>query len=270
MKKLKYLFLIYLFLASLFLALPVFAADVKTHSTLPTGLVSYWELEEESGTRIDSTATGNDLTDNNTVLFGTGKQGNAADFELANSEYLSITDGSQTGLDLSGDLSFAFWFNFESIPAFGIQEFISKWDSGQRAYQFYYSDSPGLIKFLLNSTTPTEDQYTFSWEPSTATWYYLILTWDASASEAKFYVNNTQQGGTQTGTETNIRNTTSAFNLGHRSSGSGYVDGLMDEMGIWSKVLTTDEISDLYNSGAGIPYEEVEVVVNSQIMFVGI
>ena len=44
-----------------------------------TGLVSYWALDETSGTRYDSHGS-NDLTDNNTVGYTTGVQGNAADF----------------------------------------------------------------------------------------------------------------------------------------------------------------------------------------------
>jgi len=32
-------------------------------------------------------------------------------------------------------------------------------------------------------------------------------------------------------------------------------DGLLDEVGIWDKALTSTEVSDLYNSGNGLPYE---------------
>ena len=41
------------------------AGDVSNDPTLPTGLISYWELEEASGTRVDSKGP-NDLADNNT------------------------------------------------------------------------------------------------------------------------------------------------------------------------------------------------------------
>ena len=32
------------------------------------------------------------------------------------------------------------------------------------------------------------------------------------------------------------------------------IDGIMDEVGIWSRTLTSTEISDLYNSGDGLAY----------------
>ena len=52
-----------------------------TGSSLTTNLISYWKLDETSGTRVDSVGN-NDLTDNNTVLYGAGKQGNGADLEI--------------------------------------------------------------------------------------------------------------------------------------------------------------------------------------------
>jgi hypothetical protein len=85
-------------------------SDVLNHSTLATGLVSYWELEEVSGTRVDSHGS-NDLTDNNTVGSGTGIQGNCANLEKSNTEDLSISDASQSGLNITQDLSFSGWFN---------------------------------------------------------------------------------------------------------------------------------------------------------------
>ena len=57
-------------------------------STLSTGLLAFWKMAETSGTRYDETANNEDLTDNNTVSYATGKVGNAADFEASNNEYL--------------------------------------------------------------------------------------------------------------------------------------------------------------------------------------
>ena len=76
------------------------AFTVDTTCTLPTNLIAYWKLDEASGTRNDSKGA-NHLTDNNTVTQAVGKVGNAAQFTLANSEYLSIADNA----DLSaGDI----------------------------------------------------------------------------------------------------------------------------------------------------------------------
>ena len=60
-------------------------------STLLTNLTAWWNFDEESGIRYDSYNT-HDLTDNGTVLYAAGKQGNAADFESSVAgEYLGRT-----------------------------------------------------------------------------------------------------------------------------------------------------------------------------------
>ena len=56
-------------------------------SSLLTGLSDYWKLNEVSGTRADSTANAQTLTDNNTVTSNPGHVSTpAAQFTAANSE----------------------------------------------------------------------------------------------------------------------------------------------------------------------------------------
>jgi hypothetical protein len=98
---------------------------------LTDDLQGWWNFEETSGTRYDETANNNDLTDNNTVGYGTGKIGNAADFENTssgdNDETLSIVRASQTGLVITGDLSISVWVKPESFPT--ISPFVCNWGS---------------------------------------------------------------------------------------------------------------------------------------------
>lgn len=85
--------------------------------TLLDGLVSYWKLEEANGARVDSVvASGNDLTDNNTVTQAVGVLGNAAQFTAANSESLSHADNASLG---TGDIDFtvASWVYFDSLTS---------------------------------------------------------------------------------------------------------------------------------------------------------
>lgn len=45
-----------------------------------------------------------------------------------------------------------------------------------------------------------------------------------------------------------------SFVVGASDVLNGYLDGQLDEMGIWSRTLSGTEITTLYNSGAGIQY----------------
>jgi len=53
---------------------------------------------------------------------------------------------------------------------------------------------------------------------------------------------------------TGCQDGTNNFLIGAIHGGGDYMDGLVDEVGIWNKVLTSGEITDLYNSGSGLAY----------------
>jgi hypothetical protein len=83
------------------------------------------------------------------------------------------------------------------------------------------------------------------------------MRYDASAGSVEYYVNGSIQGTTQTGHVTNLKNSTGVFMLGRPdfNFAGQYFDGMMDEVGLWNKYISTTEITDLYNSGTGIPYD---------------
>jgi hypothetical protein len=92
-------------------------AEIKNLATgLPlqrSGIVSYWPLDETSGTRADSLGT-NHLSNNNGVGSAPGVVGNAGDFERDNSSFLSIANAAQSGLDIPGALTVLGWVKPES------------------------------------------------------------------------------------------------------------------------------------------------------------
>jgi len=221
---------------------------------LTDNLVSYYKLDESSGNAADSVGS-NTLT-NTSVTYAASKINNGAVFN-ATTDNLAIADASQTGLDLSGDSSFSFWVNFTAVPASGaamwlFQKFGASGNYGYRAYQFNNGGTQGLwFECSANGTTNTSA--TVNWTPSTDTWYYLTFVYTASAGSCKFYVNGSQQGATQTGLATSIYNNASPFCLGSQN-GAQALNGSMDEAGIWSRALSSTEVTSLYNSGNGMAY----------------
>lgn len=227
--------------------------DVLDHASLTTSLVSFWELEEASGTRVDAHGA-NDLADNNTVTSATGKVGDAADFEDANSEYLSITDAAQTGLDITGDFSFNFWVNFESDPDTNDACPIGKYGgAGTRSYLLQYIGGGWRVVISTNGTAEGVTT-TVAHAVSTATWYNIGATYDVSAGTLEIFVNGSSIG-TGTGGPTSIADVAGAFNLGRNAAGGNYFDGLLDQVGVWTKLLSSTEMTDLYNGGAGLEYD---------------
>jgi len=221
---------------------------------LTDNIVSYWKLDESSGNAADSVAS-NTLTNNNTATFVAGKINNGTDLESDSFQYFSIADASQTGLDLSGDLSFSMWIKAESLSASTERPLISKrvGADNQRSYHFKLGSSGsgiGLLWYTDGSTIG--GNLSVAWTPSTATWYHVAVT--KSSTTAKFYIDGAQQGTDQTGSNATIFNGTAPFELGAFVDSPEYWDGIIDEVGVWSRALTDAEIISLYNSGAGLSY----------------
>lgn len=231
---------------------------------LVDNLVSYWAMDESSDgsgavTRVDSHAS-NDLTDTNTTASGTGIISNGADFETSNNEVLSISDASQTGLDLTGDLSISMWVSFESLLSSSTDRFvIGKWGSaGNRGYALALYNNAGTyqMEWLIsnNGTTISAGTPNLPAAPTTNQLYHWVLVYDASAGTTDYWVDNSSLTQT-TGMHNSINNNAIDFQIGGMAAvASPRHDGIIDEVGIWNRTLTTDEVAELYNSGAGLAY----------------
>lgn len=216
---------------------------------LKTNLISWWTLDETSGTRNDSHGS-NHLTDYNTVTYTTGKKSNAASFASANSEYLSITDASQTGLDISTTGTWSYWIYFVSDTDAVV---IDKTAAGSSSYWIQHQIGTGTTQRFSNSAETGLD---ITATMNTGTWYHCVWTYNAGTVE--FFLNGTSQGTASGGTS--LTNSTAPFTLGRVNKYTGnYLNGYMDEVGVWSRVLTGAEITELYNSGNGMTYSELDV-----------
>ena len=73
---------------------------------------------------------------------------------------------------------------------------------------------------------------------------------------ATAYVNGIIEGSGVTGV---LNNANTQWVLGTAfNNNSDFINGQMDEFGVWNKSLNQSEISDLYNSGAGKTYSSIQ------------
>lgn len=208
-------------------------------------IVSRWLLDDASGqTRVDSVGS-NDLEDNNTVTTGTGPFGDTcADFESGNTEYLSISDASQTGLGLSTDYTISMWINVETNP--GLYVLIGK--GTVDVYRIFYRSTTKIQADYFDASV-NETQLQEIVDLGTATWVHVSFAFDISVPSATMYVNGDVQGSTMSNTAaTSIVSNNSEFNLGGYDGGSFPFDGMMQDAIVWSTKLTDSEASDLYDA----------------------
>lgn len=232
------------------------ATDVKNDASLSTGLVSYWELEEASGTRVDSHGV-NDLTAVGSPSNVSAVQGNGIDLVAASTQYLKITDAAQVGLGGTGSFSIAGWCYPDDLAA---NIFMCQYGASPQysfIIQFLNAGTGHLAVYhSANGTSFTIKAVNFGSPMTTGSWQHFAVVYDASAGTYKAY-RNASAGATVTSYPTSRYNSNADFEIGWRSLGAAgeKFDGGLDEFGFWDKALTSTEVTDLYNSGTGIPYD---------------
>ena len=220
-------------------------------ASLNDGLVSFWPLNENTtGTRTDY-VDGNDLTSVNTVpssIVAPIVYSRSALFTAANSEELTITDASQTGLNPSGSFTASCWVRGDTFASSTSTGFLMKYltTGNQRGYALYQNTSPApnRLSFAVSSDGTFANATTVYEEFALVvnTWYHLAVVYDDGASTIELFRDGSSvASGSHSG---GIHASTDDFRLGNATFGA-YFDGRMEAVGFWSRALDSSEITQL-------------------------
>jgi surface protein len=215
-----------------------------------TNLVNDWSMDETSGTRADSHGSA-DLTDNNTVTSATGVISNAASFNPANSEYLSSSTQPVTGTVARATEC---WFKTSYSGTDG--QCITDYGAGSTGARWRIGiDNGGLVALRVFGATKIWDS---SWNDGN--WHHLVMQVAASSDcdDVEVYVDGTLDTSASGASATvSIDTGTGSQRIGLRSNATNGFNGQIDEFRNWNRVLTSAEITWLYNSGSGRAYSDV-------------
>ncbi|TXH04685.1 MAG: LamG domain-containing protein [Candidatus Moraniibacteriota bacterium] len=217
---------------------------------LDSGLALYWPLDDGSGGSVtDASTNGNTGTIVNDPTWTTGQVAGALDFK--GGSYVTVADPATGVLDFADSTNFTLsgWFNRD---IFTTDDTLIAKSNGQTAsdtgYNVYIDDSTDKVTFVANDGT---DQYKIeSASTFTATgWHHFSLVWnDASSSETKLYINGALEAATTTGTFANVNSLANSvdFRINSESDTANYFSGKLDEMRVYSRSLSADEVGQLY------------------------
>lgn len=217
--------------------------EIDTDGTLTTGLDSYFKLEDAT----DYYGTLGTLTNNGTVTFSAGKVYNGGNFN-GTSQYLQSSTLPSTK---TSSFSVAGWVKVNSTSEHGI--FLSNGKNASAGWAVGVgSGSVASAGNNLCAVSFGGSNIDFGAAIGSG-WHHIVLTVDSS-QVWRGYIDGvlcpntaTQTPGTPSG----------HFTLGADDDGSGvpdswaYFPGMLDEWGIWDKVLSPQEITNLYNGGSG-------------------
>lgn len=210
-----------------------------------TSLVSYWKLEEASGTRSDSYGT-NHLTPTNTPGNAAGKLGNAVALVGASSQVLVCANNAtlQSG---NIDHTVHAWVYPGSVT--GAQCIVAKTNEdtpNAAGYEWMLYLNGDKVSFLLANGAGSIQVLTSDAAVSLNTWYYVEGYYD-DAGTLGVVVNATVKTAART---TTPATTTGSLRIGGIPS-TYYLTGRVDEVAFWKRLLTTDERAAIYNGGSG-------------------
>jgi hypothetical protein len=85
------------------------------------------------------------------------------------------------------------------------------------------------------------------------TWHLCIFVATRAGNGVLTIDNNTEQSSSIAAATGSVNNT-HGFAIGGQYDGTILLDGSMDEVGLWNRVLTGAELTALWNSGNGVTY----------------
>ena len=242
-----------------------FGSGTETEDgNLGTNLLLHYKMNDDLATTnvIDSLGDNNGTSIRNTNLMTTSKIGKALNFN-GTSDFVLTPPITLVGA--TTPLSYALWvyFNaangydrpFNSIsPTYGNHMFIIGNDAAAANKLYAYTENNGITAggqaFALATT-------------NTGQWYHVVGVQDPDNTEVRLYINGTYQS-----TTTNIAdgaNVNAGFALGGSYNGGApgtFINGHLDDVRIYSRVLTENEITSLYNSGSGTESEDGSLGTN--------
>ena len=206
-------------------------------STLVTGLVGYWRLDEASGTTAaDATGNGYTLTASSVAPWVSGKINGGGSFN--GTTYLSGSWGQVTG---ASPRTLAAWVMTTTanqahgaVLSYGVNATGSAMAMGVNGSGFEMG-SQGIAGPQASGAY------------ADGNWHLLVGTNDGSTTKLYF-------DGSLVTTASQTFNTSSGkIYIASNPSGAPYnFAGSVDEAGVWNRALTAAEVTSLYNSGNGL------------------
>lgn len=216
-------------------------------------------------TFADSSGRGNSGTGVNNPSFANGLMGGAVTVDSNGverpnnvSEYVTLGTPADLNFGASTDFSFSIWTKFSSWS--GDPALISNknWDSGSNTGHVLSTASDGHFQWNYREVAPeTRKDYDGpAGTLSNGQWHHVAVSFDRGGNALAYLdgllVNTTSLGpGGQTidsGLPTNIgQDGTGEYTDG--GSGVKWTDALIDDVGVWRRVITGDEVAAIYDAG---------------------
>lgn len=235
----------------------IISVGVASAVDLERGLVAYYSFDDCSAK--DLSGNGNDG-----IIYGAkcvdGKFGKALRFDGVD-DYVELPDASFK----SNAFTIVAWVKFSSIAANGVV--VGKYYNG-----FLWWDAIAncmRVEFRNSADTAWRgipQDGGVCWKPAVNTWYHLAASFGGAGTTVKLYVNGQLVSETDV-IEQNPLITTEMLAVGRwGKSSKRYFNGIIDEVRIYNRALSEEEIRALYERGvAPRPKLAIEMDIDTSL-----
>ncbi len=256
------------------------------------GLVASYSMDNQGGTVVHDGYGDHDgqLLNSGEFNWTSGVQGDALRFD----GYDDLVDcGSNNEVtNLSGDFSVSLWMKVDAISLTKTMHILGQRNSNQHIWSLQlWGAQDGHLTGFVNSSgnwALTETNVT----PEPGRWYHVVMNYaDRGDRKVRIYVDGTEAGTLQQSTASGSKqvSTSIPLTMGDRVGGDRTFAGLLDNVAVYNKVLSSNEIHELgrqdayvahwpfdtdatdsqgvnhgtFKNGAGIVVETGEVVIGA-------
>jgi len=215
------------------------AGQTDSPGLLPKDYLGYWPLDATSGTVVaDATGNGNNGTATSPTWLATGKVNGCLSFN-------GVTSKVQVTNPLTNDFSIAFWVKTAQTTASG------QWHNGTGLVD---GDAAGTAndfgtalvggKFAFGVGNPDTTILSTNKSINDAAWHHCVATRQQTTGAMAVYVDGVLQG-TGVGNK-NPLTASSHLLFGAIESGGGWFNGSLDDIKIYGRALSSNEVAALY------------------------
>jgi trimeric autotransporter adhesin len=221
-------------------------------------LINYWKIDEGTGSTTRDIVNTRDDTITNATWSSSGRINNCLNFDGV-SDYVTLPNTTGSAAYSANCISINIWFK---TSATGYYQYLLAVCGQYVAVRIGTSSNNGILGFTVSGSgsqmvsTGTANQY------ADGNWHMFTGTYDGTT--VRTYIDSVYKN---SGTYT-MGNTTDYCYISYNNTTQSF-RGLLDEVGIWSRCLSQEEITSLYNSGSGLQYPFTAISNPNNSIFTG-
>ena len=233
-----------------------------TSASIGKSLVAHWTFDEGKGSTIKDSASGIEGKIEGKVSWIEGKHGTALNFDKNGSGIVKVADDPK--LNFGDDFSVVFWAKTTQVRAknadwwmggwiinkdLGGQEDVNDWDiANVNGHLVFVTGNPENDKDdLLVSTDPIDD----------GKWHHYALSRVKTSGLNTLYVDGVKNISEEKGPGFHVSNQTAMTIGGHPNGAAHAFAGALDDMAIFTRVITEDEINTIIKGWVVEPTEKL-------------